>query len=258
MESYLRLYRITVRHDYFGESPCPLLRLRPSSEGETLMRRRGMMFREEAAGTWSLFFTEEPDTEKDVMLLDLSIADPMFVLYTDWSGFRPTDSYDLRLPASEGQLDATAAIAHTDRKRSIGSGFCTVALRLTEELVQAARSGKPEEVVLQFHAPKKRWEYLFFPQTEESIDGKQLLLEDMTGSVAFSPFTRCKAYGREAWRTVSENPVAMRTTYRCRLRLTALRGNGKQKHVLLSHVEPPQPGRYTSKDKEMLRQVCYF
>ena len=144
MESYLRLYRITMRHDYFGESPCPSLRLHLSSEGEVLMRRRRMIFREDAAGTWSLFFTEEPDTEKDVMLLDLSIADPMFVLYTDWSGFCPTDSYDLRFPASEGQLDATAAIAHTDRKRSIGSGFCTVALRLTEELVQAAWSGKPD------------------------------------------------------------------------------------------------------------------
>lgn len=258
MESYLRLYRITVRHDYFGDSPCPSPRLRLSSEGEVLMHRRGMMFRKEAAGTWSLFFTEEPDTDKDVLLLDLSISDPMFVLYTDWSGFRPTDSYELRLPASDEQFDATIAIAHTDRKRSIGSGFCTVALRLTEEMVQAARSGKPEEAVLQFHAPKKRWEYLFFPQTEESIDGKQLLLEDTTGSVTFRPFTRCKAYGREAWRTVSENLVAMRVSYGCRLRLTALRGNGKQKHILLSHVEPPQPERYASKDKEMLRQVCYF
>lgn len=258
MESYFRLYRITVRHDYFGESPCPSFRLRLSSEGEALMRRRGMMFREEAAGIWSLFFTEEPDTEKDVLQLDLSIADPMFVLYTDWSGFRPADSYELRLPAAEGQLDATTVIVHTDRKRSIGSGFCTVALRLTEEMVQAARSGKPEEAVLQFHAPKKRWEYLFISQTEESFDGKQLLLEDMTCSVTFRPFTRCKAYGREAWHTVSENLVAMRASYGCRLRLTVLRGNGKQKHVLLSHVEPPQPGRYTTKDKEMLRQVCYF
>ena len=34
--------------------------------------------------------------------------------------------------------------------------------------------------------------------------------------------------------------------------------NGKQKRILLSHVEPPQPGRYMSEDKEMLRQVDYF
>lgn len=258
MESYLRLYRITVKHDYFGEIPCPSFRLHVSAESEVLMRRRGMMFREETAGTWSLFFMEEPDTDKDVLLLELSIFDPMFVLYTDWPGFRPADSYELCLPASDVQLDATTVITHTDRKRSIGSGFCTIALRLTEEMMQAARSGKPKEAVLQFHASKKQWEYLFFPQTEEDIDEKQLLLEDTTGSVTFRPFTRCKAYGREAWRTVSEIPVAMRTTYGCRLRLIALRGSGKQKHVLLSHVEPPQPGRYISKDKEMLRQVCYF
>lgn len=257
MESYARLYRITVRHDYFGECPCPSLRLRATCEGEALMRRRGMIWREDAAGIWSLFFTEEPDTDKDVLYLDLSVADPMFVLYTDWPGLRPADSYEICMPAAGGQLDAAAIIAHTDRKRSIGSGFCTIALQLTGERVQAARAGKPEEAVLQFHAPKRQWEYLFFPQTEEGIDGRQLMLEDTTGSVTFGAFTRCEAYGREGWRTVSDSPIAMRASYGCRLRLTALAGNGKQKHVLLSHVEPPQTGRYMD-CRERLRQVCYF
>ena len=68
----------------------------------------------------------------------------------------------------------------------------------------------------------------------------------------------CEAYGRKAWRTVSESPIPMRDTYGCRLRLAAMLNNGKQKCILLSHVEPPQPGRYMSEDKEMLRQVDYF
>lgn len=257
MVSYSRLYRITVGHDYFGNSPCPSLRLRATCESEALMRRRGMMLREEGAGTWSLFFTEEPDTDKDVLYLDLSVADPLFVLYTDWPGLRPADSYTLCLPACGGQLDAASIISHTNRKRSFGSGFCTIALRLTGEMVLAARSGQPEEAVLQFHAPKRQWEYLFFPCAEEGIDGSQLVLEDTTGSVTFGPFTQCEAYGREGWRTVSESPVAMRASYGCRLRLTALRGIGRQKHVLLSHVEPPQPGRYMD-GRDLLRQVCYF
>lgn len=257
MESYSRLYRIIVRHDYFGNCPCPSLRLRATGEGEALMRRRGMMLREEGAGTWSLFFTEEPDTDKDVLYLDLSVADPMFVLYTDWPGLRPADSYTLCLPACGGQLDAASIISHTDRKRSIGSGLCTIALRLTGERVQAARSGKPEEAVLQFHAPERQWEYVLLPCVEEGIDGSQLVLEDTTGSVTFGPFTQCEAYGRKGWRTVSEGRVAMRSSYGCRLRLTVLQGNGKQKHVLLSHVEPPQPGRYMD-SRESLRQVCYF
>lgn len=258
MESYCKLYQITVKHEYFGDRPCPSLKLCLSHESEALMYRRGMLFRETGTGSWSLLFREEPDTKHDVLHLELSVADPMFALYTDWPGFKPSDHYELRLPVSEELTDATSAIQHTDKKRGIGSGFCSIVLQLNEQLVQTARSGKPEEAVLQFHAPKKRWEYLFIPQGDEEFDGKQLRLEDATGSNKFSPFTPSEAYGRKAWRTVSESPIPMRDTYGCRLRLAAMLNNGKQKRILLSHIEPPQPGRYTSKDKEMLRQVNYF
>lgn len=257
MESYRKLYQITVRHEYFGEKPCPSVRLSLSRESEALMNRRGMLFRETGTGSWTLLFNEAPDTDKDVLHLELSVADPKFTLYTDWLGFKPSDRYELQLPASEDVIDATSAILHTNMKRSIGSGFCGIALRLNEKLVEAAQSGNPEETVLQFHAPKKPWEYLIFPQGYEDIDGKRLLLEDATGNVRFSPFTSCEAYGKEAWRTVSESPIPMRDSYGCRLRLAAMLNNGKQKRILLSQIETPQPGRYMD-NPEFLRQVCYF
>lgn len=257
MESYRRLYQITVKHEYFGEKPCPSLKLCLSRESEALMYRRGMLFRETGIGCWTLFFNEKPDTDKDVLHLELSVADPNFALYTDWPGFKPSERYELQLPASEGLIDATSAILHTDKKRCIGSGFCGIALRLNEKLVEAAKLGKAEEAVLQFHGLKKHWEYLFIPQGDEEIDGKQLLLEDATGNIRFSPFTPCEAYGRNAWRTVSENPIPMRDTYGCRLRLAAMLNNRKQKRILLSQIETPQPGKYMD-NPDFLRQVCYF
>lgn len=257
MGSYRKLYQITVKHEYFGEKPCPSLKLTLSRESEAMMYRRGMLFRETGTGCWTLLFNEAPDTDKDVLHLELSIADPNFALYTDLSGFKPSERYELQLPTSEGLIDATSALLHTDKKRSIGSGFCGMALRLNEKLVEAAQSGKPEEAVLQFHASKKQWEYLFIPQGDEEIDGKQLQLEDATGNVKFSPFTRCEAYGREAWRTVSESPILMRDTYGCKLRLAAMLNNGKQKRILLSQIEAPQPGRYMD-NPEFLRQVVYI
>lgn len=257
MESYRRLYQITVKHGYFGEKPCPSLKLSLSRESEALMNRRGMLFREMGIGSWTLLFNEAPDTDKDVLHLELSVADPKFTLFTDWLGFKPSDRYELQLPASEGLIDATSAILHTDKKRSIGSGFCGIALRLNEKLVETALSGKAEEAVLQFHTPQKHWEYLFIPQRDEEIDGKLLFLEDATGNVKFSPFTSCETYGRKAWRTISENPIPMRDTYSCKLRLAAMLNNGKQKRILLSQIETPQPGRYMD-NPEFLRQVCYF
>lgn len=258
MESYRKLYQITVKHEYFGDRPCPSLKLSLSHEGEALAYRRGLLFRQTGIGSWMLLFSEEPDTKNDVLRMELSVADPMFALYTNWPGFKPSDRYELRLPVSGELTDATSAIQHTDKKRGIGSGFCSIALQLNEQLVQAARSGKPEEAVLQFHAPKKRWEYLFIPQGDEEFDGKQLRLEDATGSNKFSPFTPGEAYGKKAWRTVSESPIPMRNKYGCRLMLATMLNNGKQKRILLSHIEPPQPGRYMSEDKGVLRQVNYF
>lgn len=257
MESYRKLYQITVRHEYFGEKPCPSLKLSLSRESEALMYRRGMLFRETGIGSWTLLFNEAPDTDKDVLHLELSVADPKFTLFTDWLGFKPSDRYELQLPASEGLIGATSVLLHTDKKRSIGSGFCGITLRLNERLVQAAQSGEAEKAVLQFHAPQKHWEYLFIPQGDEEIDGKQLLLEDAMGNVKFSPFTPCEAYGRKAWRTVSESPIPMRDSYGCMLRLAAMLNNGKQKRILLSQIETPQPGRYMD-NPEFLRQVCYF
>lgn len=202
MESYRKLYQITVKHEYFDEKPCPSLKLSLFRESKDLAQRRGLLFRETGTGSWALLFHEAPDTDKDVLHLELSVADPRFTLYTDWYGFKPSERYELQLPASEGLIDAASILQHTDKKRSIGSGFCGIALRLNEKLVEAALLGNPEEAVLQFHAPKKQWEYLFIPQGDEEIDGKQLLLEDVTGNVKFSPFTSCEAYGRKVWRTV--------------------------------------------------------
>ena len=258
MESYRKLYQIIVKHEYFGDEPCPSLKLCLSHESEALMYRRDMLFRETGRGSWMLLFSEEPDTKNDVLHLELSIADPMFALYTDWPGFKPSDRYELRLPVSGELTDATSVMQHMDKKRSIGSGFCSIALQLDEPLVQAARSGKPEEAVLQFHTPEKQWEYLFIPQGDDGIDGTQLLMEDTTGNIKFSPFTPGEAYWRKAWRTVSESPIPIRDTYGCKLRLVAMLSNGKQKRILLSHVEPPQPGQYMSEDKGGLRQVDYF
>lgn len=50
MESYRKLYQITVKHEYFGDGPCPSLKLCLSRESEALMYRRGMLFREKGTG----------------------------------------------------------------------------------------------------------------------------------------------------------------------------------------------------------------
>lgn len=256
MESYRILYRIRVRHGYFDNGPCPALQCRLTPQGETLARRRGLLFRQTAPGEWTLLFRDRP-AEDDLLTLDLSVTDPAFTLYTAWDGFRPQAAYGLELPAAGETVEAAAAIRPSDRKRAIGSGFCTLSVRLTAEMTEAAEAGQPMLAELHFREAAARWEYLFIPTGGNTVPPGQLQLEDTAGRVRFSAFRQCEAYGRQALRTLSDGHIPMRQAYGCKLRLTAQAG-GKRKRVLLSHVAPPEPGRYTDAPRGILRQVCYY
>ena len=222
MESYSILYRIRATHDYFDGKPCPSLQCRLTPQGEALAHRRGLLFRQTAVGEWTLLSDNLP-AEDDVLTLDLFLTDPAFMLYTAWQGFQPSAAYGLELPAAEEETDAATVIRPTDKKRGIGSGFCTVTLRMTKELLEAAKAGKPMQAVLCFR----------------------------------SAFKECETYGQIALRTVSRSRIPMRQSYGCKLRLTA-QDEGRQKRILLKQVPPPQPGQFADAGKGILRQVCYY
>ena len=256
MERYRTLYRIRVSHDYFGDRPCTAFRCRLTAQGAELTRQRGMLLRQTAADEWTLACCDLP-AKNDLLTLDLSWADPAYTLCTEWDGFQPMKAYTLELPQKESDIEAAAAICLTDRKREIGSGFCTIALHLTEEMANAATVGEPMQARLCFHAPSLKWEYLFIRQGNEEPDACSLRLEDSGGQVTFTAFKACEAYGRKALRTTSKQRIPLRQDYGFKLRLTAQEG-GKQKRTLLSAVPPPQPGQYTDVQPGMIRQICYY
>lgn len=262
MESYRTLYRIAVAHDYFEGQPCTALQCRLSPQGARLARQRGLLFRQTAANEWAVLYDcngAGPDTENDVLTLEMSLTDPTFPLYTEWKDFRPAAAHVLELPRAEESMDAATAIRPArDGKRKVGTPFCTVLLRLTEQLPEAAETDCPKGALLRFHAPEVQWEYLFLPRGEGIASPDGLTLEDAAGKVEFSAFEECEAYGRKAWRTVSQGRIPMRASYGCRLRLVVQNGGRQQKRILLSRIDPPEPGRYQSGQDGILRQVCYF
>lgn len=258
MDSYRTLYRIKVEHDYFDGKPCTALQCRLTPQGEALARRRGLLFRQTAENEWRVLFNREPATGLDTLILALSIADASFPLYTAWDDFRPSADYELELPQKTETLEAATAIHASGRKRAIGSGFCTLYLRMTNEMLQAANAGTPMQTVLRFHAPEVRWEYLFIPQQgREKLSASDVRLEEMEGKMEFTAFKECEAYGRKAWCSRSKGGIPMRLSYDCRLRIT-LQEKGKPKRVLLPQVPPPEMGAYMDAPKGILRQVCYY
>lgn len=257
MESYRILYRIRIRHDYFNGQPCKSLECRLTDAGEALAFRRGLLFRETAPDEWALLFGQEPDTENDVLFLNLVNTSSMLPIYTACEGWEPSANYELRLPASGETVEVFKTMRPTGKKRAIGSGFCTLFLRLTDEMLQAAKAGKPMQTVLHFEAAEAQWEFQFFHRENEPLPSGQLVLEDRNGQLKFTAFEEQEIRGRKAWITRSESRIRMSRDYPYTLRLI-LYNEGTQKRVLLARVAPPEPGQYLDAPKGILRRICIF
>lgn len=256
MSSHSPLYTLSIRHGYFDDTFCRAFSCTPTPSGQELMRRRGLLFRQSYAGSWTVLCDtagSEPDTGTDVLELDLVITDPLFVLYTLWEEFRPTATYTLALPLpEEGPADGTKVITESAAARQIGRGFCTIGLRLTEDMWQDALKGHPQSCTLLFVPRACRWEYLLNFRKSAFRPSGQFMLEERIGRVTFPPFTQT-ADG--VFRTVSEESVPMHVHYDIDMRLTCQQENSKRRQTLMRHIPPPDPGAYLNAEPGILRRI---
>lgn len=258
MESYKVLYRLRIRHDYFTGS-CKALGCRLSPRGEALAWQRRWRFEEMSDDEWVLLCNASDtscDDNADLLELELFIRDPMFAIYTEWKDFHLAEAYALELPLTKVEVDAAQIISRKEGKRSIGSGFCILTLRIDTAMKQAMRKDEPVTNTLCFSAPKRCWEYIFISRSGQDCPESTLVLENTRHAEMFQ-LTPCEAYGRKGGTALIETPVPMCESYDYKLRLVQT-DSGNRKRILLSEVPPPEPGRFHTKRKDALRQVCYY
>lgn len=256
MSSYSPLYTLSIRHGYFDDGLCRAFSCTPAPSGQELMRRRGLLFRQTDAGSWTVLCDTAgsgPDTGTDVLELDLAITDPQFVLYTLWENFRPTAAYSLALPLPEdGTADGTKTMTESAAARQIGRGLCTVSLRLTEEMWQDALKGHPQDCTLLFTPKACRWEYRLDFRKDTIRPSGQLMLEERSGRLTFPPFVRTEG---GVFRTVSEESLPMHVRYDIDLKLTCRQENSDRRQILMRHIPPPEAGAYLDSNPGMLRRI---
>lgn len=262
MQQYRTLYSFVVEHDYSNGKPCTALQCRLSSGSMYLARQRMLLFRQIAINEWTVMFDSMgagPDTENDVLELDLYTTDSAFLLYTDWKDFFPSATYVLELPAAEEKLDAASVIRRLDGKPNMHAPFCTLRLKLTQELLDAAVANKPGKAELHFRAPEMQWEFIFLPRSENSFfQTNSLTLEDATGKIEFTPFDEIEVFGKRRQRTLSTERIPMRKDYDLRLQLMVQNSGNRYKRLLPVQVTPPDPRRFLSREEGLLRQICYY
>ena len=262
MSTYRPLYSFRIEHDYFVGGICRALQCAVLPSGQELMTQRGLLLRQTAQTEWTVLYDADGagvDTASDAIALGLSISDPAFVLYTEWQGFNPAAVYRLDLPLADGNALATKVIVDTESTRRIGMPLCTICLHLTDDVWQAAVSGSPKNDTIKFQAPERYWEYIIIKQnSNREVLLERLKMDTDKKLLTFKTLERTSEFGRDAYRTVSEEAVPIRERYDFRLNLIATPENSnRQKQVLLRNVEHPKPGQFKS-DADKLRQVCYF
>lgn len=260
MGTFQPIFSMRVVHDYYEKLDCRALTFRLTAGGIDLCRRRGLLFRQTAVNEWTLLYDRDSagvDPDSDRIEAELCITDPAFVVFTDWKTLRPDKAYVLELPEAHDTVDATEAIRESPEKRRIGSGFCSVGIRMTQEILEAAQNGKHKTCTLQFHAPSCKWEYLIIPRNGDKPDPAECLMEEQNGKMTFTPFETFTAYGTEVLRTVSREAIPMREHYAYKLKVLSSAGGGRRQ-VLLKYVDLPETGRFPDAEPGLLRQVCYL
>lgn len=87
MSSYSPLYTLSIRHGYFDDGLCRAFSCTPAPSGQELMRRRGLLFRQTDAGSWTTLCFNAGDM--DTQTFDESDSD----------GFKPGNT--IRLDAGD-------------------------------------------------------------------------------------------------------------------------------------------------------------
>lgn len=254
MENFRELFRLVVEHDYYGGGGCRAFSCGLTPPGQDLLRRRDFCFRQVAPNAWALFFRRIPVVD-DSLMLSLGCLDPNFPLYTDWAGYVPSTVYGLELPSRE-RIEADTDLVARDGKRWLGMGLCSIQLRLGRDLYAAAEAGSPMAATIHFKAVAARWAYLFIPRKEKEYPTDRLRLEDESGLVVFDAMSD-DPDREDAVRTASRDAIPLRSSYGCKLRLVAYDANDRRV-VLLSDVEPPEPGRFLDAPRGTIQSISYY
>lgn len=258
MDNYHSIYRLKIEHEYFRENICHAISITPL--GLRLMKRRGILFRQTAVNEWDMVC----DSSKigasiltEVLTFGVSISDPAFILYTNWTEFNPSSSYRLELPATT--TDAVAAIKQARGKRMINSSFCTIELQFTENMLKEIQSGKFQTDILRFYPKAAKWEYLFIPRNGKENSGRKFILKESDDKIIFSDPQAVEILGKKALRFLSDDKITIKEYYNYRINFLEMIPDSTQvKKTLMKDIPYPKPGNFLNMQTDVIQHICYF
>lgn len=263
MSDYRPIFTFRLEHDYYMHNVCRSIGFRVAPSGMSLLKRRGLVFKQIADNEWCIIGDcagSGVDDGSDTLELEMVLLDPKFKDFTVWSDFNLAHAYNLQMPCESSVVDATQVIQRTNIKRR-GDAFCSVQIKLSNQMFENARNGKSEDNrnTLRFYAPKVYWEYIFIPRSGEA--NKDLILEDVHNNVTFSAMKKVEVepFPTPVLHTISESLIPMREHYDLSFSLMEIvRREPLMKRTLLRQLPHPSLGRFITERPDSIQQICYF
>lgn len=297
MERFVTFIDIRVVHGYYSDMPGCFL-FRPMAETERLMRNRGVLIRHTQKGCQFLIEDGCAGfLSGDELELALQIQDNNFALVTQLDDYRPQAFYRLDLSEDSQEIDVISALVPTKEQKKI-SYFCHITIKLTDKMLEEAKAGIPLEYLLGFRKAAYWWEYLFVPRPGNIDESKTFLLEDLKGKVFFTlPEKHTNpSFGGMVWRFFSTSPIVCRKYQDCDLQLSEvlteelskqlsnafsrdiqpkdffslplkelsgllpkiLADKSLKKRIVSRFISCPQPGKFQTKQRGCIREICYI
>lgn len=261
MTNYQTIFSFCLEHDYYTQNICRAIEIRVPSQSVSMLKRRGLIFKQTKENQWSIIGDCEGagvDDDSDVLVLEMILVEPLFVCFTIWQDFRPTHAYHLSLPCNKTKEEATNVIKDSEHKRQSDS-FCSIEINLSNEMFKRAENGNAEINTLIFRSPEVYWEYLFVSRSEKN--NENLELKEISGKVVFSEMEKIEIepFTLPVLQTITKSPIPMNERYKLDISLIEIINNNLQKkRVLIKHIPHPSLGRFVAEQTHTIRQICYY
>lgn len=253
MSRFIVIAGIRLEHDYYTPPINSHLGLKPTSQTDELMKRRGVYFRKITPNEWQWFGEEDHAgfMEDDVLEVSITADEPEFIRKISLKkGYDPLQLYQICL--GRESLVEFNPLPVPDKAKRQGE-FCRVVLKPILPIY-----------TIKFSTCSYYWEYLFVfkGETDQDNKNKRSFVLETNGhkdEIIFHTSERCEnsMLGNNVYRVISEVKIETKECYD--FTLTLYERLSDDKRIIISKFIPtPQPGKYITSRPDIIREVCYL
>ncbi len=253
MSRFIVIAGIRLEHDYYIPPINSHLGLKPTSQTDELMKRRGVYFRKITPNEWQWFGEEDHAgfMEDDVLEVSITTDDPEFIRKISLKkGYDLLQLYQICL--GRERVVEFNPLPVPDKAKRQGE-FCRVVLKPILPIY-----------TIKFSTCSYYWEYLFVfkGETDQDKKNKRSFVLETNAPKNEVVFHASEKYEDSmlgnVYRIISEVKIEARERFGFTLILYENLSEDNKRRVISKFIPIPQLGKYIASRPDILKEVCYL